>query len=544
MVKENGAWKAIDVGRRAHAGEPEARRSAEPRRPANAVFLNQHETGSFPALPRCVARRLRHAAAPQRGLRVRQRGDRGESPHVRCRVAATLASRTRSSSSRSAPTSSTSWGMSVPQQLDFADARAKLDGAPRFVYIGPRRSLTGLNADQWIACKPGTELAIANALAKKTAFNRRRPRAASTPRRSRSADELAASSRRSCSPARPAPMRSRSRSPSRRSIRRTARSARRSVPRSRHRRSTESRPTTDVLDVVERMRAGLVPIAFVRGVQSGVRASRVPRSSPRRSRRCRSRSASRCTRTRRPSCATSSSPICTRSNRGATPSRCAERSRCSSRRWIRCSRRTRGRLPTCSSQWRRRIPPIGGTFPAADYRDWLHRQFPGRRSGIRRRGAEGRRGGDASAATVAHRPSSPGRKSPAIGGTQGDFFLVTYLSPVLGDGRGANKPWLQELPDPVTKMLWSSWVEIHPETAQRLGIDRGDIVEVKTANGTMRAPAFLYLGIRPDTIAHSHRAGTSSRRLDPKFEPKSHDPSRVQWGYGRYARDIGATSAI
>ncbi|HEY9722739.1 MAG TPA: molybdopterin-dependent oxidoreductase, partial [Oscillatoriaceae cyanobacterium] len=49
------------------------------------------------------------------------------------------------------------WGASVPQQLDFADARAKLEGAPRFVYIGPRRSLTGLNADEWIACKPGGE---------------------------------------------------------------------------------------------------------------------------------------------------------------------------------------------------------------------------------------------------------------------------------------------------------------------------------------------------------------------------------------------------
>src|SRR4029079_10951993 len=57
------------------------------------------------------------------------------------------------------------WGMSVPQQLDFADARAKIEGAPRFIDIGPRRSLTGLNADQWIACRPGTELAIANALA-------------------------------------------------------------------------------------------------------------------------------------------------------------------------------------------------------------------------------------------------------------------------------------------------------------------------------------------------------------------------------------------
>jgi molybdopterin-containing oxidoreductase family iron-sulfur binding subunit len=56
-------------------------------------------------------------------------------------------------------------GSVCPQQLAFADARAKLADAPRFVYIGPRRSLTGLNADEWIACKPGSELAIVNALA-------------------------------------------------------------------------------------------------------------------------------------------------------------------------------------------------------------------------------------------------------------------------------------------------------------------------------------------------------------------------------------------
>src|SRR5687767_11953060 len=56
------------------------------------------------------------------------------------------------------------WGASVAHQLSFADARAKLGDAPRFVYIGARRSLTGLNADEWIACRPGSELAIANAL--------------------------------------------------------------------------------------------------------------------------------------------------------------------------------------------------------------------------------------------------------------------------------------------------------------------------------------------------------------------------------------------
>jgi molybdopterin-containing oxidoreductase family iron-sulfur binding subunit len=124
--------------------------------------------------------------------------------------------------------------------------------------------------------------------------------------------------------------------------------------------------------------------------------------------------------------------------------------------------------------------------------------------------------------------------------SRGDFYLVTYLSPVHGDGRGANKPWLQELPDPVSKVLWSSWVEIHPQAAARLGIERGDIVEVTTQSGKVRAPAYLYLGIRPDTIAVAIGQGHgSATRLDA-FEPKHTDRNTIQWGYGRYARGIGA----
>ena len=38
-------------------------------------------------------------------------------------------------------------------------------------------------------------------------------------------------------------------------------------------------------------------------------------------------------------------------------------------------------------------------------------------------------------------------------------------SAALHDGRGANRPWLQELPDPVSKITWGTWVEMHPETA-------------------------------------------------------------------------------
>ncbi len=79
--------------------------------------------------------------------------------------------------------------------------------------------------------------------------------------------------------------------------------------------------------------------------------------------------------------------------------------------------------------------------------------------------------------------------------------LVTYPTVQLYDGRGANRSWMQEFPDPVTKAVWTSWVEIHPDTAGPLGVESGDLVELRTEAGRVTAPAYLYRGIRPDTIA-------------------------------------------
>ena len=58
------------------------------------------------------------------------------------------------------------WGASVPQQLDFAEARAKLDGAPRFIYVGPRRSLTVETASKrfHVECPATRAMAVGDAV--------------------------------------------------------------------------------------------------------------------------------------------------------------------------------------------------------------------------------------------------------------------------------------------------------------------------------------------------------------------------------------------
>ncbi|HET6795778.1 MAG TPA: molybdopterin-dependent oxidoreductase, partial [Gemmatimonadales bacterium] len=83
----------------------------------------------------------------------------------------------------------------------------------------------------------------------------------------------------------------------------------------------------------------------------------------------------------------------------------------------------------------------------------------------------------------------------------GDFVFTPYPHALLYDGRGANKPWLLENADPVTKITWHNWVEVSPQTARRLRIEDGDILRVTSPHGTLEAPAYVYLGIRDDTVA-------------------------------------------
>jgi len=81
------------------------------------------------------------------------------------------------------------------------------------------------------------------------------------------------------------------------------------------------------------------------------------------------------------------------------------------------------------------------------------------------------------------------------------FHLYPYSSIILSDGRGANLPWLQEAPDPMTTVQWGMWVELNPKTASALGVSDNDIVQVESPYGMLEAPVVIYPGIRPDVVA-------------------------------------------
>jgi anaerobic selenocysteine-containing dehydrogenase len=81
------------------------------------------------------------------------------------------------------------------------------------------------------------------------------------------------------------------------------------------------------------------------------------------------------------------------------------------------------------------------------------------------------------------------------------YHFLPYASQQFLDGSAAHLPWLQELPDVLTTAMWTSWIEINPQTANKLGIANGDLVEVTSSQGSLRSPAVISPGIAPDVIA-------------------------------------------
>ncbi len=109
----------------------------------------------------------------------------------------------------------------------------------------------------------------------------------------------------------------------------------------------------------------------------------------------------------------------------------------------------------------------------------------------------------ASAGSLSAKSTAAGLTLPAPAAEDSAYplYLIPAVTASLRDGRHANQPWLQESPDPLTTIVWDSWVELHPKTAAKLGIVEGDIVEVTSRSGSVKAQAYLFPGIHPDAIS-------------------------------------------
>ncbi len=87
------------------------------------------------------------------------------------------------------------------------------------------------------------------------------------------------------------------------------------------------------------------------------------------------------------------------------------------------------------------------------------------------------------------------------------------------DGRGANKPWLCEIPDPLSRIAWQTPVIIHPATAKEKGLTQQDIIRIQSKTGTLEAPVYVTKLVTPGILLMEMGQGHSS--------------------YGRYAKETG-----
>jgi molybdopterin-containing oxidoreductase family iron-sulfur binding subunit len=417
------------------------------------------------------------------------------------------------------------WGSSVSQQLDFAEARAKGKDAPRLVYIGARRSLTGLNADQWIAAKPGSELAIVQMLSGSvTPDQAAKESGVDVATLTALKSELDA--------AKPAMVLASGTTANGGDLCLAAAQLNSASGAVGNVISTADAVTSfDGIDspsqlraLAQQMQAGSVPMLMVHNVNP---VYMMPKSS---------------------GFATAMAKVPFKVSFSSIPDDTSAMADLvlpdnhSLESW--------GNAEPVHGTLSLQQPAMDPVFdtraiadviiglsksgtsitPMPDYRSHLISQFPGGAAGLAAALPKGIASGSA--------PQPAGQRAlpapianPAAG--SGDFSLLVYQHPVLGNGDGANKPWLQELPDPVTKIAWQTVAELHPSTAKKLGVENGDHVLVETATGKLSLPVYVYLGVRPDTVAvaagrgHAESAGRYAKAGSNAFDLLAYSEDRT-----------------
>jgi molybdopterin-containing oxidoreductase family iron-sulfur binding subunit len=419
------------------------------------------------------------------------------------------------------------WGSPVDYAWQFAQMHAYRKGGVRgrFIWVGPHRPLTGLNADLWLSCKPGTEAMVADALAGGNAAAA--AQAGVDARKLQTAIEWVRGARRTVAMGPGSALRSSGSAALEATVARLNRGGAA---------ATASRPADmrPVVDLVRQMNAGQVRVLLVDAsdpvftLPGGLGFASAFRKVPVR---------------------VSFSPFPDDTARLANfilpqshfleswddyvpregvydlvqpAMRPVFNTKQVGDVLIALAQRLNLTLPTASgaktyydylvagwagraagSAWRDALK-AGGVFPTSGGTTVLPPNAgatPGAAAaGIPAGAATATAPALATAQPAAAAPAGAAAAAPVFEGT-GEYALVVYPSYRFFDGRTANRPWLLELPDPVTKVPWDMWVEVHPNTARKLEVVQGDVLEVRSPYGAVRLPAYVWPGVREDAVA-------------------------------------------
>jgi molybdopterin-containing oxidoreductase family iron-sulfur binding subunit len=93
------------------------------------------------------------------------------------------------------------------------------------------------------------------------------------------------------------------------------------------------------------------------------------------------------------------------------------------------------------------------------------------------------------------------------------------------DGRGANRPWLCEIPDPLQRIAWQTPVAMHPETAKSKRILQEDIIDIQSKDGRLQAPVVVSELVAPGLLVMD--MGQGHPEADPKAPRIGLDPLQL-----------------
>jgi MoCo/4Fe-4S cofactor protein with predicted Tat translocation signal len=120
-----------------------------------------------------------------------------------------------------------------------------------------------------------------------------------------------------------------------------------------------------------------------------------------------------------------------------------------------------------------------------------------------------------------------------------DFEVVFYSSTAIGDGTHANNPWLQELPDPITKVTWDNYITMSPGDVDKFGFNQhlgqelpASMANIKIGGKSVTLPVVPQPGQKLGTVgvalgygrgANGENIGKSAFRIDEDGEFELND---------------------
>ncbi|MDA1027632.1 MAG: TAT-variant-translocated molybdopterin oxidoreductase [Bacteroidetes bacterium] len=131
--------------------------------------------------------------------------------------------------------------------------------------------------------------------------------------------------------------------------------------------------------------------------------------------------------------------------------------------------------------------------------------------------------------------------------------VVTRLDPKILDGRFANNVWLQELPDPTTKVVWDNIAQMSPKTAENLGLHYKlnggkyitDIAKIEAGGVSVELPVWIQPGLAEDSIQVTTGYGRNilSDREIRSTNFFDRDDHTDVYGHGAVATGVGSSVA-